>query len=153
DLDRVPVRENGMSPYEIMLSESQERMLMVLRPGSETEARRIFEKWELDFAVIGHVTETGRLLLKMHGELAADIPVGPLVTEAPLYKRPRTDINDLPQIEAASLPVRDPLECLKKLIACPDLASKRWIWEQYDHLVMGNTVKRPGGDAAVVRIG
>jgi phosphoribosylformylglycinamidine synthase II len=153
DLDRVPVRETGMSPYEIMLSESQERMLMVLRPGSEAEARRVFEKWELDFAVIGRVTETGRLILKMRGELAADIPVGPLVGEAPLYKRPRTDINDLPQIEAASLPVRDPLECLKKLIACPDLASKRWIWQQYDHLVMGNTVKRPGGDAAVVRIG
>ena len=153
DLDRVPVRETGMSPYEIMLSESQERMLMVLRLGSEAEARRVFEKWELDFAVIGRVTETGRLILKMRGELAADIPVGPLVGEAPLYKRPRTDINDLPQIEAASLPVRDPLECLKKLIACPDLASKRWIWQQYDHLVMGNTVKRPGGDAAVVRIG
>ena len=153
DLDRVPVRETGMSPYEIMLSESQERMLMVLRPGSEAEARRVFEKWELDFAVIGHVTETGRLILKMHGELAADIPIGPLVTKAPLYKRPRTEINDLPQIEATSLPVRDPLECLKKLIACPDLASKRWIWQQYDHLVMGNTVKRPGGDAAVVRIG
>jgi phosphoribosylformylglycinamidine synthase II len=84
DLDRVPVREPGMSPYEIMLSESQERMLMVLRPGSETEARRVFEKWELDFAVIGHVTETGRLILKMHGELAADILIGPLVGEAPL---------------------------------------------------------------------
>src|SRR5271168_3019692 len=105
DLDQVPLRETGMTAYEIMLSESQERMLMVLRPGSETEARRIFEKWELDFAVIGHVTETGRLILKMHGELAADIPIGPLVTEAPLYKRPRTEINDLPQIEATSLPV------------------------------------------------
>ena len=88
DLDRVPVRETGMSPYEIMLSESQERMLMVLRPGSEAEARRVFEKWELDFAVIGRVTETGRLVLRMHGEIAADIPVGPLVTEAPLYERP-----------------------------------------------------------------
>ena len=88
DLDRVPVRETGMTPYEIMLSESQERMLMVLRPGSEAEARRIFEKWELDFAVIGQVTDTGRLVLRMQGKVAADIPVGPLVTEAPLYERP-----------------------------------------------------------------
>jgi phosphoribosylformylglycinamidine synthase II len=135
-----------------MLSESQERMLMVLRPGSETEARRVFEKWELDFAVIGHVTDTGRLILKMHGEIAADIPVGPLVTEAPLYHRPTQPRAKPADIDTSTLPVRDPLDCLKKLIACPDLASKRWIWERYDHLVMGNTVKRPGGDAAVVRV-
>ena len=153
DLDRVPVRETAMSPYEIMLSESQERMLMVLRPGSEAEARRVFEKWELDFAVIGRVTETGRLILKMHGDLAADIPIGPLVGEAPLYDRPRQPRPRQPDIDPATLPARDPLDCLKKLLACPDLASKRWVWEQYDHLVMGNTVKRPGGDAAVVRIG
>ncbi|HXP04652.1 MAG TPA: phosphoribosylformylglycinamidine synthase subunit PurL [Stellaceae bacterium] len=153
DLDRVPVREPGMSPYEIMLSESQERMLMVLRPGGEAEARRVFEKWELDFAVIGHVTETGRLILKMHGELAADIPIGPMVGEAPVYRRP-TQSREIPaDVDPATLPLRDPIDCLKKLIACPDLASKCWIWEQYDHLVMGNTVKRPGGDAAVVRIG
>jgi phosphoribosylformylglycinamidine synthase subunit PurL len=153
DLDRVPVREAGMSPYEIMLSESQERMLMIVAPGREAEARRVFEKWELDFAVIGRVTETGRLVLRMHGDLAADIPVGPLVTEAPLYERP-TQSRQIPDdIDPATLPDRDPIECLKKLIACPDLASKRWVWEQYDHLVMGNTVKRPGGDAAVVRVG
>jgi phosphoribosylformylglycinamidine synthase len=152
DLDRVPMRETGMSPYEIMLSESQERMLMVLRPGSEAEARRVFEKWELDFALIGHVTETGRLILKMHGERAADIPIEPLVSEAPLYHRPTQPRDKAPDIDPASLPVRDPLDCLRKLIACPDLASKRWIWEQYDHLVMGNTVKRPGGDAAVIRL-
>jgi phosphoribosylformylglycinamidine synthase len=152
DLDSVPVREPGMSPYEIMLSESQERMLMVLRPGSETEARRVFEKWELDFAVTGHVTDTGRLILKMHGVLAADIPIGPLVGEAPLYERPRQARPARAAVNPAALPTRDPIECLKKLIACPDLASKRWVWEQYDHLVMGNTVKRPGGDAAVVRI-
>jgi phosphoribosylformylglycinamidine synthase subunit PurL len=152
DLDLVPMREAGMSPYEIMLSESQERMLMVLRPGSEAEARRVFEKWELDFAVIGHVTDTGRLILKMRGEHAADIPIGPLVTEAPLYERPIRQRERPAEVDSASLPARDPLDCLKKLIACPDLASKRWVWEQYDHLVMGNTVKRPGGDAAVVRI-
>jgi phosphoribosylformylglycinamidine synthase II len=152
DLDRVPVRERQMTAYEIMLSESQERMLMILRPGSEAEARHIFAKWELDFAVIGRVTDTGRLVLRMDGETAADIPVGPLVTEAPLYRRPWRSTDPEPEIDAASLPDRDPLDCLKRLIASPALASKRWIWEQYDHLVMGNTVKRPGGDAAVVRV-
>jgi phosphoribosylformylglycinamidine synthase II len=153
ELDHVPVREAGMTPYEIMLSESQERMLMILAPGSEPVARRVFEKWELDFAVIGRVTETGRLVLRMHGEIAAEIPVGPLVTEAPLYQRPWTRRDAAPGIDPAALPDRDPLACLKRLIASPDLASKRWIWQQYDHLVQGNTVKRPGGDAAVVRIG
>ncbi len=152
DLDRVPVRESGMTPYEIMLSESQERMLMILRPGSEPEARHIFEKWELDFAVIGWVTDTGRLLLRSAGEVAAEIPVGPLVTEAPVYRRPWRRPDPEPEIDPASFPDRDPLECLQKLIASPALASKRWIWEQYDHLVLGNTVKRPGGDAAVVRV-
>ncbi len=151
-LDRVPVREEGMSPYEIMLSESQERMLMILAPGRESEARRVFEKWELDFAVIGRVTETGRLVLRMRGDIAADIPVGPLVSKAPLYERPWVQSAARPDIAAASLPARDPLASLKRLLGCPDLASKRWIWEQYDHLVQGNTVQRPGGDAAVVRI-
>ena len=153
DLDRVPVRETAMTAYEIMLSESQERMLMVLRPGSEAEARDIFEKWELDFAVIGHVTETGRLVLRMNGKVAADIPVGPLVTAAPVYERPWRRADPEPDIDPASLPDRDPLAALEQLIAAPALASKRWIWEQYDHLVMGNTVKRPGGDAAIVRVG
>jgi phosphoribosylformylglycinamidine synthase len=152
DLDRVPVREPQMTAYEIMLSESQERMLMILRPGSEGEARCIFEKWELDFAVIGRVTETGRLALRIKGEIAADIPVGPLVTEAPVYRRPWRRSDPEAEIDPASLPDRDPLESLQRLLASPALASKRWIWEQYDHLVMGNTVKRPGGDAAVVRV-
>ena len=153
DLDQVPVRETGMTAYEIMLSESQERMLMVLRPGSEAEARRIFEKWQLDFAVIGRITDSGRLVLRMNRNVAADIPIGPLVSEAPLYQRPWRRAAPEPEIDPASLPDRDPLECLKTLIASPALASKRWIWEQYDHLVMGNTVRRPGGDAAVIRVG
>jgi len=152
DLDRVPLRETGMSAYEIMLSESQERMLMILRPGSEAEARRIFAKWELDLAVIGRVTETGRLVLRMNGDIAADIPVEPLVTAAPVYQRPWRRRRPEPEIDPASLPDRNPFECLRRLLASPALASKRWIWEQYDHLVMGNTVKRPGGDAAVVRV-
>jgi phosphoribosylformylglycinamidine synthase subunit PurL len=152
DLDRVPVRETAMSAYEIMLSESQERMLMILAPGSEAEARRVFDKWELDFAVIGRVTETGRLVLRTHGDIAADIPVGPLVGEAPLYERPWVRRDPEPEVDPASLPGRDPLQCLKRLLSSPALASKRWIWEQYDHLVQGNTVQRPGGDAAVIRI-
>ncbi len=152
DLDCVPVREAHMTPYEIMLSESQERMLMVLKPEREEAARRVFEKWELDFAVIGRVTDTGRLVLSMDGAVVADMPVGPLVTAAPLYDRPWTPAPPLPEIAAADLPLRDPLAALKTLVSCPDLASKRWIWEQYDHLVMGHTVQRPGGDAAVIRI-
>jgi len=127
-------------------------MLMILRPGSEADARHIFEKWELDFAVIGRVTDTGRLVLRGAGEIAADIPVGPLVTEAPVYRRPWRHPDPEPEVDPASLPDRDPLECLEPLLASPALASKRWIWEQYDHLVMGNTVKRPGGDAAVIRV-
>jgi len=152
DLDQVPVREENMTAYEIMLSESQERMLMILKPERQELARQIFAKWELDFAVIGRVTETGRLVLKMHGTVAADMPVGPLVTEAPLYERPWVPSPVLPEIEASDVTAIEPIAALKKLIGCPDLASKRWIWEQYDHLVMGHTVQRPGGDAAVVRI-
>jgi phosphoribosylformylglycinamidine synthase subunit PurL len=152
DLDLVPAREPGMSPYELMLSESQERMLMVLAQGHEEEARRIFAKWELDFAVIGRVTTTGRMVLRMHGAVAADIPIGPLVGEAPVYERPWRRRDREPDIDPRALPARDPLACLEKLLGCPDLASKRWIWEQYDHLVRGNTVQRPGGDAAIVRL-
>jgi phosphoribosylformylglycinamidine synthase len=152
DLDRVPLRETGMSAYEIMLSESQERMLMILRPGSEADAGRIFAKWELDFAQIGRVTETGRLVLRIGGSIAADIPVGPLVGEAPAYRRPWRRRDPAPEIDPRALAPRDPIRCLERLLASPPLASKRWIWEQYDHLVMGNTVKRPGGDAAVIRV-
>jgi phosphoribosylformylglycinamidine synthase II len=141
-----------MTAYEIMLSESQERMLMILKPEGESEARRIFEKWELDFAVIGAVTETGKLVLRKDGKIAAEMPVGPLVTEAPLYERPWVETPRRTELAAADVPSSDVLETLKKLLGCPDLASKRWIWEQYDHLVMGHTVQRPGGDAAVVRI-
>ncbi|MFL5267357.1 MAG: phosphoribosylformylglycinamidine synthase subunit PurL [Stellaceae bacterium] len=152
DLDRVPLREPRMSAYEIMLSESQERMLMILRPGSEAGARQIFEKWELDFAVIGRVTETGRLILRNAAGIAADIPISPLVAEAPLYRRPWRRRDPEPEVDPAALPNRNPMDCLQRLLASPALASKRWIWQQYDHLVMGNTVKRPGGDAAVVRV-
>jgi phosphoribosylformylglycinamidine synthase len=151
DLDKVPVREDRMTPYEMMLSESQERMLMVLKPGREAFAEAIFHKWELDFAVIGEVVEGGNLLLTFHGDVVADIPLGPLADEAPKYDRPwvptpkRAPLTDVP--ESANIGAD-----LLTLLACPDLASKRWIWEQYDHMVGADTVQRPGGDAAVVRV-
>jgi phosphoribosylformylglycinamidine synthase subunit PurL len=125
---------------------------MVLAPGREAEAQRVFEKWELDIAVIGRVTETGRLILRKDGAVAADIPIAPLVDAAPVYERPWRRRDPEPDIDPALLPSRPPLDCLVKLLRSPDLASKRWIWEQYDQLVLGNTVQRPGGDAAVVRL-
>ena len=154
DLDAVPVREGGMSAYEIMLSESQERMLMVIRPEREDMARAVFEKWELDFSVIGRITETGRLVLRMAGETVADIEVAPLVENAPEYDRDwKLPPTALP-LESFRSAADDmaPTEVLARLMASPDLASRRWIWEQYDHMVMGDTVARPGGDAAVVRV-
>jgi phosphoribosylformylglycinamidine synthase len=152
DLDRVPMREENMSAYEIMLSESQERMLMVLKPGKEEVARAIFEKWELDFAVIGRLTDTGRMVLKRHGEVVADLPIAPLADAAPVYDRPWVPTKPPAVLAADEVPCDDPMAVLAKLMASPDLASKRWIWQQYDHMVMGDTVQRPGGDAAIVRI-
>jgi len=152
-LDKVPVRESAMTPYEIMLSESQERMLLILKPEARDRARAIFDKWELDFAEIGRLTDSGRLVLTMHGKIAADMPVEPLVSQAPVYDRPIAPTPKQAAIDARSLPATSPVEALRKLIGCPDLASKRWVWEQYDHLIMGNTLQRPGGDAAVIRLG
>jgi len=151
NLDHVPCREKGMTPYEMMLSESQERMLMVLKPGREKEAEKIFKKWELDFAVIGITTDTKRLVLKFKGETVADIPVTALADEAPLYERPWEE----PKRPAPLGPVAEPksiTEALAKLVATPDLASRRWIYEQYDSTVMADTVQKPSGDAAIVRI-
>ncbi len=154
DLDTVPMREEGMSAYEIMLSESQERMLMVLKPGPEAEAKAkaIMDKWELDFAVVGVLTDTGRMVLKRHGEVVADLPIDPLALASPEYDRPWTAPVKRPVVEAKDVELVCPAEALKTLVACPDLASKRWIYSQYDHMVMGDTVGRPGGDAALVRI-
>jgi len=150
-MDMVPQREAGMTPYEMMLSESQERMLMVLKPGREAEAEAIFRKWELDFAVIGRVTDTGRMVLKWQGETVADIPLGPLADDAPAYDRPWV-ATPKPAPLADAPESSDPAADLRKLMASPDLASRRWIWEQYDHMVGADTVQRPGGDAAVVRV-
>ncbi len=151
DMNKVPCREEGMTPYEMMLSESQERMLMVLKPGREAEAEAIFHKWELDFAVIGEVTDSGRMELVWNGETVADIPLGPLADEAPCYERPFAipkppePVTDIPEST-------DIAADLLKLMASPNLASRRWVWEQYDQSVGADTVQRPGGDAAVVRV-
>ena len=149
-MDDVPQREEGMTAYEMMLSESQERMLMVLKPGREDFAEAIFRKWELDFAVIGHVTETGRMVLRHKGEVVCDIPLAPLADDAPLYDRPHVPTEVPTAITSPGC--QDPAADLLKLMGSPDIASRRWIWEQYDHMVGGDTVQRPGGDAAVVRV-
>ena len=150
-MDDVPQRETGMTPYEMMLSESQERMLMVLKPGREAEAEAIFRKWQLDFAVIGRVTDTGRMVLKFQGETVCDIPLGPLADDAPSYDRPWT-ATPPPKALTDAPDCVDPAADLLALMASPDLASRRWIWEQYDSQVGADTLQRPGGDAAVVRV-
>ena len=153
-LDTVPQREVGMTAYEMMLSESQERMLMILKPGREAEAEAIFRKWELDFAVIGHLTDTGRIVIKHKGVTEADIPLAPLESEAPLYRRPTAETPKQPVLDAARIadPVGIPA-ALEKLVGSLDLCSRRWIWDQYDSSVGGQTVQRPGGaDAAVVKL-
>ena len=151
NLDHVPQREIDMTAYEMMLSESQERMLAVLKPGREAEAEAIFKKWELDFAVIGVTTDTHRLVVKHKGEIVADMPVTALSDEAPLYERPfskRATATGTPSYDAN----RPILESLRKILAAPDMCSRRWVWEQYDYTVMADTVQCPGGDAAVVRV-
>ena len=153
DLDRVPCREEGMSAYEMMLSESQERMLMVLKPEKEAEAEAIFRKWGLDFALVGETTPNMRFVVRHGGAVMADLPIKELGDEAPLYDRPHVETPRQPIVKSADvMPPMGIGEALKRLLGTPDLCSKRWVWEQYDHVILGNTVQRPGGDAAVVRI-
>ncbi len=154
DLDRVPCRETGMTAYEMMLSESQERMLMVLRPEKESEAEAIFRKWGLDFAILGKTTATRRFVVSRGAEVKADLPIQELGDQAPLYDRPWTETPRAPVFDPASIaaPMADDAALLK-LIGSPDLSSKRWIHEQYDSLILGNTIQGPGGDAAVIRLG
>lgn len=153
DLDAVPTRETGMSAYEMMLSESQERMLMVLKPEKEKEAEAIFKKWGLDFAVVGYTTPSKRFVVKHGGDVMADLPIKELGDEAPLYDRPHVPSAALPIVHAREVPAPMALgAALEKLIGTPDMCSKRWVWEQYDHIILGNTMQRPGGDAAVVRV-
>jgi phosphoribosylformylglycinamidine synthase subunit PurL len=153
NLDHVPQRETGMTAYEMMLSESQERMLMILKPGRESEAEAVFTKWGLDFSVIGETTDTGRMVITHKGQIEADLPVPVLANSAPIYERPwfypTTPQQVLPEWVRAP---ESMLGALKEMLGHPALCSRRWVWEQYDHMVMGDTVGRPGGDAAVVRI-
>ena len=151
DLDRIPVREDAMSAYEIMLSESQERMLMVLRPDKQDVARAIFEKWELDFSVIGAITDSHRLVVRRFGAMAADLAIAPLVENAPVYDRPWTQ-GPAPSDPGPCPAPDDVNDCLLRLMGGPDLCGKSWIWQQYDSQVMADTVQGPGGDAAVVRV-
>jgi phosphoribosylformylglycinamidine synthase subunit PurL len=154
DLSKVPVREEGMTPYEIMLSESQERMLLVARPDRLEEVLAVFRKWDLDAVEIGKVTDTGRMVLRFGGEVIADMPVGPLADRAPVYERPcqRPEPSRGPFLWQREPEPDDYGRCLRQLLASPNVASKEWIWTQYDHMVRTNTVERPGGDAGVFRI-
>ncbi len=153
DLDKVPMREEGMTPYEIMLSESQERMLMVIRPGKEEFAQGIFDKWDIDSAIIGAITDTGKMVLKFGGQVVAELPVQPLSDEAPVYDRAwkPTENKDI-LIYTKEVNESELLSQLKKIMGSPNICSKRWIYEQYDNRVGGDTLQIPGGDAAVVRV-
>jgi phosphoribosylformylglycinamidine synthase len=155
NLDKVPQRETGMSAYEMMLSESQERMLAILKPGRESDGQRIFEKWGLDAAVIGQTTTTGRIVLHHRGEIVCDLPLAPLSDDAPLYDRPWTQPLLQPRVEPASVAAPpDFAEAVLRLMSAPDMASKRWLWEQYDRHVMADTLEdsATGADAGVVRV-
>ncbi len=153
DLDKVPTREVGMSAYEMMLSESQERMLMVLRPEKHAAAEAVFTKWGLDFADVGRTTDDLRFRIQRHGDEVANLPIKDLGDEAPEYDRPWAEPAVPHALDADAMgEPGDLAEALLTLLGSPDLSSRRWVWEQYDHLIQGNTVQRPGGDAAVVRI-
>jgi phosphoribosylformylglycinamidine synthase len=153
DLNKVPCREENMQPFELMLSESQERMLIVLKEGKEKEAEKIFKKWDLDFSVIGKMTDSKNLVLHFKDEIVCDIPITSLADEAPKYNR-EWESTTLPQAIDMDQKLKD-LDiktCLKQLLSHENQANKTWIWEQYDHMVMGDTIQKPGGDAAVVRV-
>ena len=153
DLNKVPCREENMQPFELMLSESQERMLIVLKEGKEKEAEKIFKKWDLDFSVIGKMTDSKNLVLHFKDEIVCDIPITSLADEAPKYNR-EWESTPLPQAIDMDQKLKD-LDiktCLKQLLSHENQANKTWVWEQYDHMVMGDTIQKPGGDAAVVRV-
>ena len=150
DLEKVPVREPNMTAYEMMLSESQERMLMVLSPDKETEARRVFEKWDLDFAIVGKTIAEDRFLIYLNGALKADLPLKALSGNAPEYDREWQEPLPAPPLQG--LPDIDPIEGLKALLADPNYASKKWVYEQYDSQVMADTINCPGYGAGIVRV-
>jgi len=156
NIDKVPRRETAMTPYEVMLSESQERMLLVVQKGKEEIAERIFRKWALDFAVIGEVTDSQRIKVMENGKTAVDLPIKPITKEAPLYRRPNKKpiyLRKVNKPRLSSLPIPNDMNAvLLKLISSPNLSNKRWICEQYDHMVRTNTIVAPGSDAAVIRV-
>jgi len=152
DLDCVPCREDGMSAYEMMLSESQERMLMVLRPEHRAEAEAIFVKWGLDFAIVGKTTNTQRFVVSHEGLVVADLPIKELGDEAPEYDRPWVPPSQPAELVGPQISADEVEDAIVRLVGSPDMASRRWVWEQYDHLIQANTAQIPGGDAAVVRI-
>ncbi len=158
ELDKVPQREKGMNSYETMLSESQERMLVIVQKGREAEIKAVFEKWDLHAAEIGFVTDTGRMVVKQHGKMVVNIPAKKLADEAPIYHRTATApayIAEAHKWSPDSLPVPNETflaSALPKLLAEPSIAEKRWVWEQYDHMVMAGTALEPGSDAAVIRL-
>jgi phosphoribosylformylglycinamidine synthase len=152
DLDTVPVREAGMSAYEMMLSESQERMLMVLRPELEREAEAIFRKWDLDFAIVGRTTDDLRFRVIHRGRQVADLPIKDLGDKAPEYDRPYVVPRPPAALAADDIPEADVADALLSMIGGPALSSRRWVFEQYDTLIQGNSLQRPGGDAGVIRV-
>ncbi|MEP2744975.1 MAG: phosphoribosylformylglycinamidine synthase subunit PurL [Bauldia litoralis] len=153
DLDRIPCRETGMTAYEMMLSESQERMLMVLRPEMREEAEAVFRKWGLDFAIVGRTTDDLRFKVLHNGKVEADLPIKELGDQAPEYDRPHTARPPRPPFAETISEPGDYGAALIQILGAPDMCSRRWVWEQYDHLIQGNTIVKPGGDAAVIRVG
>ena len=154
NLNKVPCREAKMTPYEIMLSESQERMLIVLENGKEDQAKKIFDKWNLDFAVIGKTTNSKKIELYFDNEQVADIPVNTLVENSPMYDRKwkKAKLPKKNKIKKEDLKNLKIIDVLKKVLSHPNVCSKEWIWQQYDHTVMGDTIQKPGGDSGVVRV-
>jgi phosphoribosylformylglycinamidine synthase len=156
ELTKVPLRGHHMTPYEIMLSESQERMLIIVHQGREEEVKRIFEKWDLPWAEIGLVTDTGRMVVKHHGNVVADIPASKLANEAPSINATFCEPGYLKAVREFTLArcpdTKDPLTALKTLLGWPTIASKNWVYRQYDHMVRDGSIVCPGSDAAVIRI-
>jgi phosphoribosylformylglycinamidine synthase len=156
ELDKVPQRAPGMTSYEIMLSESQERMLIIVHKGREEEVKRIFDKWDLPWAEIGVVTDTGRMVVRHHGKVVADIPARKIADESPIYHREAREPEYLKEVRTFSLSgvadAQDPAADLKALLSWPTIASKNWVYRQYDHMVRDNSAVCPGSDAAVLRV-
>jgi len=153
NLDKIPCREEKMTPYEMMLSESQERMLLILNSGKEENAKKIFEKWDLDFSIIGKTTNTNNLVLNFKGKEVANLPLSSLSTDAPIYDRKwEKSVIGKKIVTKNNYKSLNIFDCLKKILTSPNNSKKSWVWEQYDQTVMGDTIQKPGGDSAVVRI-